>query len=134
MPNPFLSEAWISDVHALREELGAQATSLGEPIRVNLVVTDVPFGSGAIDAFVDTTSGQFALDLGHLDTADLTVTVGYPIARAILVEGNTQAAMQAFMTGGLRLEGDVSKVMALQNIAPGASATELVARLRDVTS
>jgi SCP-2 sterol transfer family len=134
MPSAFLSEEWVREANALRTEFDAGEAPLSEPVRLNLVVTSVPFGSGALEASVDTTSGQFVLELGHLTNADLTVTVGYPVARSILAEGNAQAAMQAFITGGLRVEGDISKVMALQSIAPGAAASELVARLRAITT
>ena len=37
-------------------------------------------------------------------SADLTVTVDYETAKAILVEGNAQAAMQAFMAGRIKIE------------------------------
>jgi putative sterol carrier protein len=75
------------------------------------------------------------LDTGHLAEQDLKVTVDYDTAKAILVEGNPQAGMQAFMAGKVRVEGDMAKLMALQ-AAPAAadpSAAELATRLRDIT-
>ena len=61
------------------------------------------------------------------------MTVDYSTARSILVEGNMQVAMQAFMTGKIKVEGDVSKLIELQNTAPGPGAQELAQRLRDIT-
>ncbi len=55
-------------------------------MRMNLVVTDVPFDEGSIAAHLDTTTGEIVLDTGHLDAADLTVTVEYSVAKAILVD------------------------------------------------
>jgi putative sterol carrier protein len=85
---------------------------------------------------MDTSSGELVLDVGHLEVQDLKVTVDYDTAKAILVEGNPQAGMQAFMAGKVRVEGDMAKLMALQT-APAASdssAAELATRLRDITA
>ena len=102
---------------------------------MNLVVTSVPFGDTDVDAHMDTSDGDLVLDTGHLDNPDLTVTVDYDTAKAILVEGNPQAGMQAFMQGKVRVEGDMAKLMALQAQPAGdrPNAAEMAARLRDIT-
>ena len=56
--------------------------AIDHAVRVNLVVLEVPFGEGAVHAHADTTTGELVLDLGHIDPADLKVTIGYDIARA----------------------------------------------------
>ncbi len=61
------------------------------------------------------------------------VTVDYATAKAILVEGNAQAGMQAFMAGKVRVEGDMTKLMVLQTSPQDGSAQELAARLREIT-
>ena len=66
---------------------------------MNLVLTESPFGDGTLDAHLDTSSGELVVDTGHLESPDLTVTVDYETAKAILVDGDAQAAMQAFMSG-----------------------------------
>jgi putative sterol carrier protein len=102
---------------------------------MNLVVTQVPFSDEDILAHLDTSSGELELDTGHLETQDLKVTVDYDTAKAILIEGNPQAGMQAFMQGKVRVEGDMAKLMALTS-SPGAAdanAAELAQRLRDIT-
>ena len=43
-------------------------------------------------------------------------------AKAILVEGNPQVGMQAFMQGKVRVEGDMAKLMMLQGAPPDANA------------
>lgn len=132
MPYPFLSDEWLEQARALREEHGG-AAAVPHVVRMNLVVTDVPFGEGSLDAHMDTSSGELELDTGHLPTPDLKVTVDYLTAKAILVEGNPQAGMQAFMQGRIRVEGDMAKLMALQATPPDAAAAEFAARLRDIT-
>ena len=76
---------------------------------MNLVVTAVPFSDDDIHAHMDTSSGELVLDIGHLEVQDLKVTVDYDTAKAILVEGNPQAGMQAFMAGKVRVEGDMAE-------------------------
>jgi putative sterol carrier protein len=133
MPYPFLSDEWIEAAHALRDEFPDAAPVLVVPVRMNLVVTDIPFSDGDIEAHLDNSSGDLRLDKGHLADADLTVTVDYPTAKAILVDGNPQAGMQAFMAGKIRVEGDMSKLMALQASPAGGSTRELAERLRSIT-
>jgi putative sterol carrier protein len=102
---------------------------------MNLVVTNVPFGDGDIHAHMDTSTGELILDVGHLETQDLKVTVDYDTAKAILIEGNPQAGMQAFMAGKVKVEGDMAKLMALTaGPPPDASAAEMAGRLKDITA
>jgi hypothetical protein len=133
--HPFLSEEWIEQARRIREEGAADGTTPSVPhsMRLNLVVTEVPFSTGTVDAHIDTTSGVAELDSGHIDPADLKVTVDYDTARSILVDGNSQVAMQAFMTGKIRVDGDVGKLIELQSAPPGPGAQVLAQRLRDIT-
>jgi len=134
---PFLSEAWLAEARAIRAELDSQGQpavpSMVQSVRINLVVTDVPFDEDTVHAHLDTSSGELHLDIGHIDPVDLTVTLGYDVARAILVEGNPQAAMQAFMAGKIRVDGDIAKLMVLQASSPAPTAGEVAARIRSIT-
>jgi SCP-2 sterol transfer family len=132
---PFLSDEWIEEARRIRSEAEASggAAAVDHSLRMNLVITDVPFGDGPIDAHLDTSSGMADLDSGHIDPADLLVTVDYDTARSILVDGNMQAAMQAFMMGRVKVEGDMTKLFELQSANPGPAAQDLAQRLRDIT-
>ena len=102
---------------------------------MNLVVTAVPFSDDDIHAHMDTSTGELVLDTGHLEDQDLKVVVDYDTAKAILIEGNPQAGMQAFMAGKVRVEGDMAKLMAL-TASPSAAdptAAEMAAKLREIT-
>jgi putative sterol carrier protein len=133
MPYPFLSDEWIDEVHAIRAEYRGKTSPLPHTVRLNLVVTDIPFGDGQLDAHMDTSSGELELDKGHLEEPDIKVTVDYATAKAILVEGNPQAGIQAFMAGKVRVEGDMAKLMVLQSAPGDGSAMELAGRLREIT-
>jgi len=135
MPYPFLSDEWIAEAHKIRAEYRGKTQPIAHTVKMNLVVTEVPFGDGhtTLDAHMDTTSGELELDLGHMDGQDLQVTVDYATAKAILVDGNPQAGMQAFMAGKVKVEGDMAKLMALQGGAPDPSTQEIATRLREIT-
>ena len=136
MPSyPFLSDEWLEEARKIRAEYEGRTPAIPHVVRMNLVVTGVPFSEDELHAHMDTSSGELVLETGHLEIHDLKITVDYQTAKAILVEGNPQAGMQAFMAGKVRVEGDMAKLMALQG-APAAadpSAAEMAARLRDIT-
>ena len=130
----FLSDEWLQAADEIRATQSAPAGVPAQPVRMNLVITDVPFGDGPIDAHLDTTDGTLKLDKGHIDPADLKVTLDYATAKAILVEGNPQVGMQAFMAGKIKVEGDMAKLMMLQGAAPDEAAQEVATRLREMTA
>jgi hypothetical protein len=128
----FLTDEWVSRARQLRQELDGHLPPSPVPARINLVVTDVPFGSGELPAHLDTTKG-FELDTGHLDDPEVTLTLGYALAKELLVEGNLQAGMQAFMAGQLKVEGDISKLMGLQTQLVSAPIQPLTSALKAIT-
>ena len=129
----FLSDEWLDEARSIRAEYEGQGAGIGHSVRMNLFVVEVPFGDGTIHAHVDTSTGELVLDIGHIDPVDLKITIGYDIARALLVEGDPQAALQAFMQGKIKVEGDIAKLMALQSATPDASASEIASRIQAIT-
>ncbi|MHB1517349.1 MAG: SCP2 sterol-binding domain-containing protein [Acidimicrobiales bacterium] len=130
---PFLSDPWLEEARAIRAEYEGRGTTIDHSIRMNLVISEVPFDPGVVNAHVDTSSGELLLDTGHLDSVDLTVSLAYDVAKAILVEGNPQRGLQAFMTGEVRVDGDIAKLMALQTLAPNPIAADIASRILDIT-
>jgi putative sterol carrier protein len=134
MAYPFLSDEWIEEAHAIRAEFQDSAPAINHPVRMNLVVTEIPFDDSDLEAHLDTTSGELDIDKGHVEDADLKVTLDYHTAKAILVDRNPQAGMQAFMAGKIRVDGDMSKLMAVQATPSDERAEEMAERLRAITS
>lgn len=130
---PFLSEEWMEEAHKIREEFHGQVSPPAHVVRMNQVITDVPFGDGPINAYLDTSNGDLELDLGELENPDLTVTVDYETAKAIFVEQNPQAGMQAFMAGKIKVTGDMTKLMAMQSQAPDPVAQQVAERIKEIT-
>jgi SCP-2 sterol transfer family len=132
----FLSPEWITAAKAIREEYRDRPRSGGVTIRMNQVITDAP-GGEEIHAHLDAAEGDVVVDLGHLDGPDLTITTDYATARAIFVNQDAAAGMQAFMSGKIKVEGDMAKLLMMQ--AQGASgidpvAAEIASRVKDITS
>ena len=138
---PFLSDEWIAEARKIRAEFApperdAVAPPPATSVRMNQVITDVPFGEGKLDAHLDTTSGVLEMETGHLENPDVTVTLDYVTAKAIFVDGTLEAGMKAFMDGKVRVQGDMAKLIsALQQLAPPdpGAVDQAQARIRDIT-
>ncbi|MGH9189034.1 MAG: SCP2 sterol-binding domain-containing protein [Acidimicrobiales bacterium] len=133
----FLSTEWIAAARAIRSEQGTLGQPIPGDIRLNQVITEVPFGDGTIEAHIDTTSGQLEMELGHLEGADATVSMEYDTAKMVFVEGSPQVLMQAFMAGKVRVQGDLAKLIAaMQQVAPPDAETiaPVHQQIRDITA
>jgi hypothetical protein len=125
MSHTFLSDSWFDAAHKLREEAGDIG---GDPnLQINLVVTGGPEG----DKELHMANGEFGQ--GLVDGAPTKLTVPFDVAKATFVEGNQQAAMQAFMSGQVKVEGDMTKIMAMQSQAPSQAAQDFAAKIREIT-
>jgi putative sterol carrier protein len=133
----FLSDEWLDEAKRIRHEFSADAPAPAHSVRMNQVITEVPFGDGTINAHMDTSGGEMQMDVGHIDDPELTVTLDYATAKAILVDGNPQAGMQAFMAGKIKVEGDMTKMMVLQQAptdpAAAEAAEKIAAAIKEIT-
>ena len=129
--HPFLSDPWFDEVRRLHEAAGGAAPE-GADIRMNLMITSTPF-DGDLAMHMAVSGGRADWGKGHLDDADVTLTLGYDTARAIFIDGNPQAAIEAFMAGKIIVQGDITKLMVMQSTGPGASAAELTRALQEIT-
>jgi putative sterol carrier protein len=127
MTHAFLSEEWMAAAKVIREQYADEIPEVTAVIRINQVITDVPFGDGEVRTYIDTSSGRLELELGELDEPDATITTDYETAKALFVEQDQTVAMQAFMGGKIRVQGDMMKMMALQVAVPENEFSERVA-------
>ena len=98
---------------ALREELASATTAAEQKARVNLVVTDTPFGDGEFRASIDTEAGGPLPVPGKLDEPDATVILDYESALAAFVTDDPDIVAHGFLTGALRVDGDLALVLIL---------------------
>lgn len=129
----FLSEEWVEAAKEIRNGATTEGSAPAHQLRMNQIITDVPFGDGTVNAHMDTSDGSVKMDLGHLENPELTVTLDYDTAKAILVDGNPQAGMQAFMAGKIKVDGDMMKLMAMQTSVADPAAADVAAAIKEIT-
>ena len=134
MATPFLSDEWLAEAKAIRQKYAGQGSPIPHKIKMNQVITGVPFGPGELQLHMDTSSGEVVMDAGHLADAEVTVTTDYDTAKAIFVEQNPQAGMQAFMQGKIKVQGDMTKLMAMQSGIPDETAKKIADEIKAMTA
>ena len=127
MTHAFLSEDWFNETRSIREKYWDEIPEVTSVIKINQVITDVPFGDGEVLCFIDTSSGRLSMEPGSVDDADAIVTTDYDTARALFVDADQATAMAAFMSGKIKVQGDMMKMMALQTAVPENDFTEKIA-------
>ena len=124
----FLSDDWFSTV----ETLTAQAGSLNLPpaladLAINLVVTN---DSGNTELSLDGGS----IKKGLSPNAKTTLNMDGETLRKVFLEFDMSAAMQAFMTGKIKVQGDISQLMALQTAKPSQEQKTLFKKILEQTA
>ena len=109
----FLSEDHMSiGTAALNDDAGFAAAMNNVDLGLQFNVTDAP--DGEIDYYVTVGDGVAVLALGTLEEADASVGSDYETAAAIAAgELNVQ---MAFMTGKIKVGGNMAKVMMYQGL------------------
>ena len=130
----FLSEDWMTAAHEIRDRYHDDLPEITVSVRINQVITEVPFGDGTISAYVDTSDGEFHLELGELDEPDAVLMTDYATAKAMMVDQDPTVAMQSFLAGKIKVQGDMMKLMAMQTAMPANEFSERVAaEIREIT-
>jgi putative sterol carrier protein len=123
----FLSDEWFSKVKEITEDAGdIEIPAALKDLTFNLTVA-TPEGEKKIHMH----AGLFAQ--GHKGEAPVTVILPAEVARKVFLEADQQAGMQAFMSGQMRVEGDVTKLMVLQTVQPTDDLKDLMADIIDIT-
>ncbi len=119
---PFLSDEWLAEVRRIVDAQNVEVPT-GTNLTMNLLVTDTPFAEDR-RLSIAMQQGNADWSAGHVDNADLTLTTDYVTAREVLMSADAQAALQAFMEGKVKIQGDLTKLMAAQasGAAPGGAA------------
>ncbi len=104
----FLSEEWAQDVTtALNSHEGFKNAIGAADLAIQFHVDDTP--DGEADYYLKTSGGVANLALGAVEDPDVTVKQSYDTAVAISKgELNTQTA---FMTGKIKVSGNLAKLM-----------------------
>lgn len=124
----FLTDDWFATV----EKLTAAVGDLNLPpalanLAINVVVSD------------STGNTELALDGGKIvkgvsANAKTTLNMDAETLRKVFLEFDMAAAMQAFMTGKIKVQGDMSQLMALQTAKPSQEQKNLFKQVLEHTS
>ena len=108
----FLSTEWFTKVSELRSAAGPMdlPAQIQDSI-INVTLSDIDGGKN-----IHIAAGEFVED--HNDSAEVTIGLTSDLLRKLFLEMDTQAGMQAFFAGEIKVEGDVSKLMELQSYQP----------------
>lgn len=108
MPNVFLSDGWLDEIKQLRAPLDTLMDLV-----LNLRVTGGPEGDREVHL------ANLDFGAGFVDNARATVILPFATAKRMIVEGDQAVAMQAFMSGEVKVEGDMSALMGLMSTMAG---------------
>jgi len=124
----FLSDSWFEEVERIRAELDPPLSATLRELVINVSIRGGPQG----DRDMHMGGGRFRPGLA--EGARTRLHVPYDIARAMLIEGDNRRALEAFMAGQIRIEGDPAALLQLQGSRPGGGvARELAQRIRAAT-
>jgi len=123
----FLSEGWFEKVKQLTDDAGDLGISgAAKTIIMNIKVTN---DNGVCDMCID----GGVIKKGFNKSSAITIFVPYDIARKMFVDQDQNAGTQAYMSGKLKIEGDLSKLMASVTIQPTAAQQKLSKQIQDIT-
>lgn len=123
----FLTDEWFNEVDTMTEEAGdLNLPPAMADTQINLKVTGTP--NGDVEAYFK----EGKLKKGTTD-ADTTVTIDEETFKSIAKGGDLNDVMGAFMSGKIRIDGDMSKVMALQTVKPSQEQKALVKKIYAMT-
>jgi hypothetical protein len=128
VPHPFLSDSWFDEVDKLRADAPEPPAAMKDLV-LNIVVSGGPEG----DKEIHMAGGNF--ERGLAEGAPTKLTVPYTVAKSMFIDGNQQAGMQAFMSGQIKIEGDMSKLMAMQaGGGPSPEQEAFTAKIKEITA
>lgn len=124
----FLTTEWFDTVAQLTQQAG----DLNLPpalagLALNMNVTGTPAG----DVEMALAGGK--IQRGLSSDAKTTLTMDGDTLRKVFLEFDMAAAMQAFMTGKIKVQGDMSQLMALQTARPSQEQKDLFKNVLSMT-
>ena len=123
----FLTDEWFNEV----DRLTAEAGDLNLPpalanTKINLKITNT--ANGDVNAALE----NGVLKKGETD-ATTTINIDHETLKAIALKGDMNEAMNAFMSGKIRIDGDMGQVMALQTAKPSVEQKDLFKKIYAMT-
>ena len=128
MGHQFLSDSWFDEIKELRDAADIPVPEAIKDLVINVEVNGGPGG----DVTAHMKAGRF--EKGLAEGAPTKLILPFDIAKKMVVEGDQNAATQAFMSGQIKVEGDMTKLMSMQGAGPPSEAQkELEEKIRAMT-
>ena len=124
----FLSDPWFEQV----EKFGQEAGELNLPPALAYMVINLKVADSEQDIEANFANGY--LHRGLNDKATTTLLLDRELLQSIITDFDMNEIMGAFMGGKIRVEGDMSQLMALQTARPSTEQKELFKRIRSETN
>jgi putative sterol carrier protein len=124
----FLCDSWFDEIKKLRDAADIPVPDVIKDLVINVEVNGGP--DGQVTAHMQ--GGRF--EKGLAEGAPTKLKIPYDIAKKMVVEGDQNAATQAFMSGQIQVEGDMTKIMAMGAAGPpGEAQKALETQIRAMT-
>ena len=125
----FLSDEWFAEVEKIAGEVGdLELPAAIKDLKIDLEVSEGP--SGTIEAHM--AEGQ--IKKGFAGDAPTKLKMSYDLVKKLFIDRDQAAGMQAFMSGQIKVEGDMTKMMQMQGAGgPSAAQQKLEERVREMT-
>lgn len=124
----FLTDAWFDEV----SQLGNEAGELNLPPALANMVINLKVSDAERDIEANFSDGL--LHKGLNDSATTTLLLDRNTLQSIITDFDMNEIMGAFMGGKIRVEGDMSQLMALQTARPSTEQKELFKRIKNNTT
>ena len=123
----FLTQSWFDAVARLNQEVG----ELNLPPNLAELTINVTVKSEN-PTLLYLQAGK--INQHHIQNADATIYIDQDALNQIIHDNSVDTALEAFMTGKIFIEGDMSKVMALQSARPSQEQKALYKQIKEMTN
>ena len=123
----FLTQSWFDAVARLNQEVG----ELNLPPNLDELTINVTVKSEN-PTLLHLQAGK--INQHHIQNADATIYIDQDTLNQIIHDNSVDTALEAFMTGKIFIEGDMSKVMALQSARPSQEQKALYKQIKEMTN
>ena len=124
----FLSDEWFAKVKEIRESAG----DMEAPAALADLVINIKVNTDDGEKHLSLVGGM--IEEGEHADAATTLTLPADLAKRIFIEGDQSAGMQGFMSGQIKVDGDMSKLMSLQSAQPTDEQKQLMKQIQDITA
>lgn len=129
----YLSPEWHEAAEPIRRRFAETHPSPEVPLVANVTVTGVPFGDGTAEMH-SAPGVPNVLDPGHVEHAEVHITIGYRLARLVLLDESTDLLQLAFRGGEIAVDGNSDRLAQYWRSHIGDAAyLEMLEALRAIT-